>query len=361
MQHKPDIVPIVLKPGWLYFLRDRDYLTGEVGPYVKIGKTDYDRPVEERIDDHQTGNPRKVFSIHNMQVNSIDTIETYLHHIFAPVRVHGEWFKMDGNQVKEAIQEADELNIMIGKYMTEIEVATTIYNQVSNGVIRKATDKELSLASNWLEAKKSHIMAKNRVVLNNERLRRLMGNSKGIEGVIDLQQKVSVSTLDKSTIISKHHEIIQDYMTNKTSKSISSSFKPAHTNPQLRGLDKQLDLEIKKEKSLQTASSDIASFDENPTTRTAEIEKIHDEYLMTLGEERSMRIGLDLMVARAKAACGLNDGVEGLCFWKREQVVKEKQLINWKQFAEDYPEIAASNMTEEKHTIAFVARKYRAY
>ena len=29
---------------------------------VKTGKTDYARPATDRIDDHQTGNPRKVIN-----------------------------------------------------------------------------------------------------------------------------------------------------------------------------------------------------------------------------------------------------------------------------------------------------------
>ena len=52
-----------LKPGWLYFLGEEDYTTGIHSPYVKIGKTDYDKPVSERIREHETGNPRRVLEV----------------------------------------------------------------------------------------------------------------------------------------------------------------------------------------------------------------------------------------------------------------------------------------------------------
>jgi hypothetical protein len=67
--------------------------------------------------------------------------------------------------------------------------------------------------------------------------------------------------------------------------------------------------------------------------------------------------GLDLIVDRVKAACGLNDGVEGLCTWKRE----ESETIDWNQLAEDHHKIAQANMTAEKRTAAFSVKPYRPY
>ena len=37
------------KEGWLYFLGEIDFKTGERYQYVKIGKTDYDRPVSDGL------------------------------------------------------------------------------------------------------------------------------------------------------------------------------------------------------------------------------------------------------------------------------------------------------------------------
>ena len=45
-----------LTPGTLYVLRDRDFRTGELGKYVKIGVVQNEREVEKRDKEHQTGN-----------------------------------------------------------------------------------------------------------------------------------------------------------------------------------------------------------------------------------------------------------------------------------------------------------------
>ena len=99
---------IKVKSGFIYFLREQDVLTGDTFDYVKIGKTDYDRPVSDRIDDHQTGNPRMILDHESFQVSSIDTVETHLHHAFAEYRILGEWFRMDESTLQEAIKEGEK-------------------------------------------------------------------------------------------------------------------------------------------------------------------------------------------------------------------------------------------------------------
>ena len=51
-----------LTPGELYINRDRDFRTGEWGPYIKIGIVRDERVSKARASEHQTGNPREVFT-----------------------------------------------------------------------------------------------------------------------------------------------------------------------------------------------------------------------------------------------------------------------------------------------------------
>ncbi|MEY4168818.1 MAG: hypothetical protein RIR52_2642, partial [Acidobacteriota bacterium] len=48
-------------PGTIYFIRERDIISGEVSPYVKIGLTALERSASDRRDDLKTGNPRHLF------------------------------------------------------------------------------------------------------------------------------------------------------------------------------------------------------------------------------------------------------------------------------------------------------------
>jgi len=46
-----------MKEGWVYLLRERDFLNGTTDRKLKIGLTEGE--VEERVKEHQTGNPRR--------------------------------------------------------------------------------------------------------------------------------------------------------------------------------------------------------------------------------------------------------------------------------------------------------------
>ncbi len=348
---------VVLKPGWLYFLRLRDFRTGQVDGYVKIGLTNFERPVEERVDDHQTGNPREVFVVHDMQVSAINTIENYLHSLWAPQGVHGEWFEMDAEQVLEAIGQATALNQFIEEHRQNIEIGMEIYNQASSGQTRQPTNEDVSLGEEWLDLKRRHVIAKGTVTLHSERLRRLMGNARGIGGVVDFEERVRKSALDKKAIQQEHPDIVKRFTTIKT--ALSGKFSPQHTNPQLKGLDAGLDKQIKDEKSLQAGGRDPDYYSQSQASRTAEIESAHSDYLSSLGEERTLKIHLDLIVDRAKAACGLDDGVGGLCTWVRKEV--DSESVDWGSLAEERPDIAEAYITDEKRYVAVIIKPFKPY
>ena len=350
-------MPVLLKPGWLYFLRDRDYRTEMESDYVKIGLTNFERPVTERIGDHQTGNPRELYSIHEMQVSAVSTTENYLHNLYAPLRVHGEWFEMSDNQVNEAVQKSVYLNDLIEGHRDLIEFGMEIYNAPSNGEIREASEDELILAGEWLEAKIRNILAKARADLFRERLRRMMGSCRGIDGVVDFQDKLRAASIDKGSIKKSHPDLVDRYSSRKT--SISGSLKAEFTNPRLKALDESLEDQIKREKAGQHPGSEPDEFEDSIAARTPEIEEAHMGLLSRLGEERESKIHLDLAIDRAKAACGLHDGVEGLCSWKRVEV--ESAVIDWKRLAEENPEVVDSNMVPEKRIAAFKIKAYRPY
>ena len=52
---------IVLKRGSIYFLKEKDYLTGEITRFTKIGLVRADKKTESRISEHQTGNTRYIY------------------------------------------------------------------------------------------------------------------------------------------------------------------------------------------------------------------------------------------------------------------------------------------------------------
>lgn len=70
---------------YVYFIHEED----DLGIF-KIGKTT-NHPAD-RMDQLQTGNPRRLKLYRWICVENHDIVEEFLHVLFAPVHIHGEWF-----------------------------------------------------------------------------------------------------------------------------------------------------------------------------------------------------------------------------------------------------------------------------
>jgi hypothetical protein len=97
-----------LTPGELYFIGEDDPDDGSRTPLVKIGivKESEDRTAETRLEEHQTGNPRRLRMLHTLSPSAVERIETLLHAEFAPRRIGGEWFHLPGAEFEMAIERA---------------------------------------------------------------------------------------------------------------------------------------------------------------------------------------------------------------------------------------------------------------
>lgn len=123
----------ITRGGEIYFIRERDYITGEVSPYVKIGLTRDDRVSAARQGDHQTGNPRELFLHHAEKVDMVQTVEKTLHWQFAAKRVTGEWFLLDDVLLAEAVTKCQTLGLEFQSHVDAICAAEQLAGVPSHG------------------------------------------------------------------------------------------------------------------------------------------------------------------------------------------------------------------------------------
>lgn len=133
----------ITRAGEIYFVRERDYITGEVSPYVKIGLTRDDRVSAARQGDHQTGNPRELFLHHAEKVDMVQTVEKTLHWQFAAKRVTGEWFLLDDRLLAEAVTKCRMLGIEFESHVDVIRTAEQLGSIASNGEPVPASNEAL--------------------------------------------------------------------------------------------------------------------------------------------------------------------------------------------------------------------------
>ena len=136
--------------GEIYFIRETEYPTGTLSPFVKIGLVHYkeDRDSYGRLSEHQTGNPRRLVldDKHIVKTQAVDMVEAQLHRIHAHSRISGEWFELSSEkELTGAIAEAQRLATFVASYKPKFEAAMKLDTQKSNGKVREATDLEVHL------------------------------------------------------------------------------------------------------------------------------------------------------------------------------------------------------------------------
>lgn len=140
---------ISLDPGTIYFIGERDLISGEETPYVKIGLTKLDRTGEEREADLKTGNPRELFVKHQEYVPLVHSVERALRYEFRLQNVLLEWhvFRPDSpRKFTEAISLCQDLGREFADYVPIIGAARDMATTESKGAIKKAMSPE---AQRW--------------------------------------------------------------------------------------------------------------------------------------------------------------------------------------------------------------------
>ena len=329
---------ITLKPGFIYFLRERDVLSGETFEYVKIGKTDFDRPVAKRISDHQTGNPRLILDHASYQVSSIDTVETHLHHAFSENRVLGEWFRMDESTLQSAIDEGRRIDQEVVSHADALKAADTAYDLESNEPERTATQEELALLEQAVEAGESLNRLQARQDSLEWELRAAMGASQGIDGVLSVSEVKKQPQFDEKGLQEKAPEIYEGFLVEET--SLKRSFSLATKTKSKAALEPELASKQKEFK--ERVVQDWAACDAPLADRSTHFAELHRQYLAGMGEISLATLKKEFLEARIKAACGVAKGIEGVCKWSRSTETKMK--FDRKSFEQKHPELLEKHL-----------------
>ena len=133
---------IKLTPGEIYFIREKDILTNEKTSYVKVGlvKEKIDRDSENRLAEHQTGNPRELSVFKVIETPAVSEIEKMLHGIFATNRVNGEWFNFTDDQLSQCIEEAEALVKEAESNLEFFSEQDKLSKVLSSGEVKQPTD-----------------------------------------------------------------------------------------------------------------------------------------------------------------------------------------------------------------------------
>lgn len=322
---------INLSSGDIYFIGEIDVRTNELSPYYKIGLVheNDDKGVDQRISQHQTGNPRQLILLRSIKTACVSKVETFLHRSFATLHVSGEWFELDSASLRDATSLCETLSLDASRRIPFVQTAATVSKELSNGQSIEPTHEQSSL---------------------HKRLLTMRYGSKLCNQLAELV----VSVLDDLTEGGSDTSL---YLTrqNRKGKMIFNErlFLENHPNLHAKFL-----VTSKRFKANSFTIADVGKFTIDPgdidpifgdlyqrihnmanVTRREEliIDEFYELYLEVLGHEVRFEWESHFAEAELKSHLGLYDEINGVCKWRRGMVSETK--FDKSAFSQEYPEL----------------------
>lgn len=318
---------MVYKPGEIYFVRECVLGSDALSSFVKIGLVSSPRTSDERLKEHQTGNPRRLKNQAIVATEAVHRVEAMMHRIYAPHRVSGEWFNFENEALlSEAITRVESLAEEVAVFIPILDEAAALAET------RVAEGAPLLPATSALET-----LGKRRAIAAAK-----VAACASIENVIKSKFVAAIAAGADTKGAAEQKDIFPEP---KFSKTV---FKKDH--PDL--YSQFLVATTKYARSFKFTMDEVAreDLDEEFLSQIRAIGVAVDavtepEYAYLLNEPRLQVLQLkalaewdfDVADAELKVAVGANLGIEGLCTWTGKDSITNK--FDTGRFAEEQPEL----------------------
>ncbi|MFZ4433314.1 MAG: GIY-YIG nuclease family protein [Microthrixaceae bacterium] len=318
-----------LTPGELYFISERDHLTGKKSGYYKIGLVKSSRKggSENRLSEHQTGNPRFLDIEHEVNAPAISSLETAMHQRFALKRVSGEWFRLTPKELRGAIVVADALAADQHAHLRSMTKAAAMAGELSTEETRRASAKDRAWFERGHQAKVALDRANKLQKLIKEFLSEALDDGQPVGDFIGKTESETVA-LDKKALREAHPDIHDTF--EGSQPSTSKQFK-------LIAPGEGLDLVVPK--PIQALGRRVERLLEQPSTKRAYLEELHACHLALLDHASHAEWADTLATAELQARCGTKAGIDGICTWKR--AASSRKAFDDAGFRRAHPKLAA--------------------
>jgi len=322
--------------GEIYFIRERDRMDGQHSTYVKIGLVkSIERNSEERLLDHQTGNPRDLVLHHKVQTPSPYWVERGLHHRLGRKRVRGEWFLLDLDELQTSIELAETLAGEAFQVVDLITEADRLKDTPSNGTVLPSTDD----AYEWLDQlSRAHAQVRACEELTNEYGKVFGALTPEQREVVEDEELVVIESyihrhFDREGFAGSHPEIYSGFIS--VEETVSGQFRPKYIDHLVSELDRDL----------AQFDSDFRLACQQVLEDTMAFSDLAELFRDLEGRQNAYEWEKKIADARLRVLCGNADEIEGICKWKR--VIKEKETFDEEGLQSSHPEEYKKFLTVE--------------
>ena len=321
MQHPPSENMGKYDPGAVYILNEEDQSTGARSDYYKIGLVGPTQTVSDRIEkQHQTGNPRKIIDVHSFDSLAPFFVEKHLHNHFRTKCHFREWFKLTAKDLQDVIAEAARYEKIMGP---QVAAVRGFQDQPSNGQSATLSPTDQNAAEK-IHEKLVQIVIDIQELDFHISIQKLhfkletAGHEGGIDGITTLKIKGIGDPKFKPALFKAANEPVYNQFCTKRKISVSKGFAilpqtKSKNHPKLHEAEKAAKAAFEMNKP-------VVGMTVNGTVkRTSALEKAHEAYINLLQDKEVLTEQKEMYEFELKKMCGLNEGIDGICKWKRTE------------------------------------------
>ena len=339
-------------PGELYVIGEIDLRTNQKTNYYKVGivREKKERTSAERLKDHQTGNPRKLFVHDFIKCQVVEEVETVFHKLMAPKGVRGEWLELEESELAQAIGLIKRLNEEVNDHYGFFEQAELLKKQESSEEVVSADEEILGWHRSYAAADVRSKAAGKVLKLISDALKEAVSSGVELNQIVEIQLKEGRKSFDKESFRAQYADLFEKYVTfEETSKQRFTPTIPKEIKDSLNEIDPELfnTLEV------------IEGFIEDVKSSKRTYQELHGQYLRALSIEADADWIKTIAEARIKTACAAAGGIEGVCTWSRAN--ETRQAFDEKLFREENPDLADQFTTIGANVQAVIVNPKRGY
>lgn len=348
-------------PGEIYFIHTIDQASGDSHGYYKIGIVRNERDSDQRIKEHQTGNPHRIVPYRILNTKAPMLIEGMLHAKYSEHQVSTEWFKFEDAKIDEVIAEAERLDLEHGEAVANM---SKHYRVTASKPERTLTGDDLEKAKKLRDD--AYIIEKDLkyhyflMKKAEHQLEKLTDNHRnGIRGVsvvtitptkneFNLAKWWSKASEDNKKLAGVTQKPKNDftllYLQDKEYKKATAGFwEKIHSKESKEASDAKRSIPNHKPED----------FNDTSLNRTEEIIKLHKNFCEERGKHNGKKKELEAKIIQLMVMCGEHKGIKDICSWEREQPsdLKANESLMKKNFAGDLTDTTYFKETKTKASI----------
>ncbi len=323
-----------LGQGEIYFISERDGASNT--GFIKIGlvRERDGRDSFDRIKEHQTGNPRKLQMLAFVKTVLVSTVENSLHREFAASRMEGEWFQLDDSALSQAMTRCRNLAESYTSHVPTLTVADALQAEQSTSHVIGATSEHTTWQLQFLRAQLGAKLIDTVADEFRDYLRALYREGKDVSPFAKVKEQQGSKRFNQSLFKEKFPTLWEQFTT-----EVSRPVGPFSVR-KLANVDL---LDCPDLRELQTLIFPLREALGSGNLWTEVCETAHSRYLDLLSWESYFDEQQLLAGAYLKVACDTNEGITGVCNWKRtwKSELKFSSESAKKSYPEEYEQCSA--------------------